>query len=133
MGSLRISTTGMREPHWHPDTAEMGYVVQGQARMTILSPDGDHRLDTYKLKPGDIYFIPRAYPHHIENIGNEEVKFLVFFDQPIAGDIGYTGSFSAYSREVMAATLKCSPSQLSNVPFYPQDLLIVKRFNPVEP
>jgi len=133
MFSLRISTTGMREPHWHPETAEMGYVVHGHARMTILSPDGENRLDTYKLKPGDVYFVPRAYPHHIENIGNEEVKFLVFFDQPIAGDIGYTGSFSAYSREVLAATLQCSPTQLPDVPFYPKDLLIVKRINPVEP
>ncbi len=134
MFSLLISTNGMREPHWHPETAEMGYVVHGHARMTILSPGGDdHRLDTYKLKPGDVYFVPRAYPHHIENIGNQEVKILVFFDQPISGDIGYTGSFSSYSKEVLAATLQCSPSQLPNVPFYPQDLLIVKRINPVEP
>jgi oxalate decarboxylase len=133
MFALRISTTGMREPHWHPETAEMGYVVHGHARMTILSPDGDHRLDTYKLKPGDVYFIPRAYPHHIENIGNEEVKFLVFFDQSTPGDIGYTGSFSAYSRQVLAATLQCSPSQLPNVPFDPEDLFIVKRINPIEP
>jgi len=131
MFSLRISTTGMREPHWHPETAEMGYVVHGHARMTILSPDGG--LDTYTLKPDDVYFIPRAYPHHIENIGKQEVKILVFFDQPISGDIGFTGSFSAYSREVLAATFQCSPSQLPNVPFYPQDLLIVKRVNPIDP
>jgi len=65
--------------------------------MTILSPDGSNSLDTNKLKPGDVYFVPRAYRHHIENIGQTEVKILVFFDQPIAGDIGYTSSFSAYS------------------------------------
>jgi len=58
---------------------------------------------------------------------------LSFFDQPISGDIGYTGSFSAYSRDVLAASLQCSPSQLPNVPFYPRDLFIVKRINPVEP
>lgn len=133
MFSVRLSTTGMREPHWHPDTAEMGYVVQGHARMTILSPDGSKGLDTYRLKPGDIYFVPRAYPHHIENIGNDEVHFLIFFDENVSGDIGYTGSFSAYSKDVLAATLKCSPDQLPNVPFYKKDLLIVKRVNPVDP
>ncbi len=47
--------------------------------MTILSPDGVNSLDTYKLKPGDVYFVPRAYPHHIENIGQTEVIILVFF------------------------------------------------------
>jgi oxalate decarboxylase len=132
MFSLRISTTGMREPHWHPDTAEMGYVVNGHARMTVLSPDGDNKLDTYTLKPGDVYFIPRAYPHHIENIGSDETKFLIFFDQSVAGDIGFTGSFSAYSHQVLAATLDCTVNQLPDVPFYPEDLLIVKRVNPVE-
>jgi oxalate decarboxylase len=134
MFSLRISTIGMREPHWHPETAEMGYVVHGHARMTILSPNGGNdQLDTYQLKPNDVYFIPRAYPHHIENIGNEEVQILVFFDQPVSGDIGYTGSYSSYSKTVLAAALQCSPSQLPDVPFYPKDLLIVKRINPVEP
>jgi oxalate decarboxylase len=29
MYSLRIREDGMREPHWHPITAEMGYVHKG--------------------------------------------------------------------------------------------------------
>jgi oxalate decarboxylase len=133
MFSLRIATTGMREPHWHPETAEMGYVVKGKARMTILSPGANKSLDTYKLKPGDVYFLPRGYPHHIEAIGSEDVLFLVFFDQPVPGDIGFTGTFSAYSKEVLAATFQCNISQVPNAPFYPQDLLIVHRVNPVAP
>ena len=40
MYSLRITSGGMREPHWHPETAEMGYVQAGHAGMTILNPDG---------------------------------------------------------------------------------------------
>ena len=64
MYSLRIREDGMREPHWHPITAEMGYVHTGSARMTVMDPDGT--LDTWHLKEGDVYFIPRAYPHHIE-------------------------------------------------------------------
>jgi len=83
MFSLRISTTGMCEPHWHPETAEMGYIVAGDARITILLPNADHRLYTSKLKADDVYFIPRAYPYNIENIGNGELKILIFFDQAI--------------------------------------------------
>ncbi|HEX7428247.1 MAG TPA: cupin domain-containing protein [Mycobacterium sp.] len=64
MYSPRIREDGMREPHWHPVTAEMGYVHKGNARMTVMDPDGT--LDTWYLKEGDVYFIPRAYPHHIE-------------------------------------------------------------------
>jgi len=38
------------EPHWHPATAEIGYVVQCHARMTIIPLNGANRLHTYKLK-----------------------------------------------------------------------------------
>ncbi len=40
MYSLQIKQNGMREPHWHPITAEMGYVAKGHARMRVLDPDG---------------------------------------------------------------------------------------------
>ena len=79
MYSLRIEGDGMREPHWHPVTAELGYVLTGRARMTVKSADGS--VDTYELAAGDVYFIPRAFPHHIENLEDEETHFLVFFDQ----------------------------------------------------
>ncbi len=75
MYSLRVREDGMREPHWHPVTSEMGYIHVGHARMTILDPDG--RLDTYLLEPGDVYFVPASYPHHIEVIGDDDIHFLV--------------------------------------------------------
>jgi oxalate decarboxylase len=132
MLTLRISTTGMREPHWHPETCEMGYVVQGQARMKILAPGNDQRMEMYTLKQGDVYFVPRGYLHVIENIGNEETMFLVFFDKPTPEDIGFTGTFSAFSREVLAATLQCPMSKMPNFPFYSKDMFIVKRSNPID-
>ena len=35
-----------------------GYVLQGNARMTLLSPGAS--VDTYLLGPGDMYFIPKG-------------------------------------------------------------------------
>ncbi len=40
MYSLRVGADGMREPHWHPRTAELGHVLAGRARMSVLDPDG---------------------------------------------------------------------------------------------
>ncbi|MDR6969814.1 cupin domain-containing protein [Leifsonia shinshuensis] len=131
MYSLEIGGTGMREPHWHPVTAELGYVQSGHARMTVLDPDGT--IDTYELEPGDAYFIPRAYPHHIESLGEEGIHFLIFFDQPTPGDIGYRATASAFSREVLSASFGVPEAQLPRFPFTPVDPLIVGRSNPVDP
>ncbi len=131
MYSLRIGTDGMREPHWHPETAELGYVHQGRARMSILDPDGS--LDTYYLEAGDVYFIPRAYPHQIEVVGEEGVHFLVFFDQPTPGDIGYRASASAFSRRTLASVFGLGAEELPDLPFTPVDPLIVARQNPLDP
>jgi oxalate decarboxylase len=131
MYSLRIKENGMREPHWHPVTAEMGYVAQGHARMRVLDPDGT--LDEYELSPGDVYFVPRAYPHHIEDIGPDDINFLIFFDQPMPGDIGYRATASAFSREALAAGFGLRERDLPQFPFTPVDPLIVSRVNPVDP
>ncbi len=131
MYSLRVTAEGMREPHWHPGTAEMGYVHAGRARMTIMDPGGT--TDTYELGPGDVYFVPRAYPHQIEVLGSEEVHFLVFFDQATPGDIGYRASATAVSREVLAATLGIELAALPELPFTSADPLIVDRINPRDP
>lgn len=77
-----------------------------------------------------MYFIPRAYPHHIENIGSDEWHFLIFFDQPFPADIGYRASASAYSREVLAAAFNTHIDDLPNFPFTPADPLIVSRVQP---
>jgi oxalate decarboxylase len=142
MYSLRVAESGMREPHWHPATAEMGYVHYGDARMTVMNPDGT--LDTWTMTTGDVYFIPRAYPHHIENIGAAssaeslasnppgDWHFLIFFDQPFPADIGYRASASAYSRKVLAAAFDTRIDDLPKFPLTPADPLIVNRINPVD-
>jgi oxalate decarboxylase len=128
MYSLRITRDGMREPHWHPRTAEMGYVHAGHARMTLLNPDAT--TDTWDLAPGDVYFVPPAYPHHIEVLGDEEMHFLIFFDQPMPEDIGIRTIPAAFASAVMAATLGVPLDELPNFPRVVADPLIVERVNP---
>lgn len=131
MYHLRIEGTGMREPHWHPETAELGYVWRGRGRMRVLAPDGT--LDEYALEPGQAYFIPRAYPHHIEALTDEGIDFLIFFDRPTPGDIGYRATASAFSREVLSAAFSVPERELPAFPFTPVDPLIVRRRNPRDP
>lgn len=129
--SLKLTGQGMREPHWHPETAELGYVHQGRGRMTILNPAG--QMDTYVMGEGDIYFIPKAYPHHIENLQNTALHLLIFFDQGMPGDVGFTGSVRSFSDETLASITNSTPPFFEQLPKYYADLFIVNKVNPVDP
>lgn len=134
MFSLRLGGDGMREPHWHPGTAELGYVLAGRSRLTIKSPSDDPgSVDTFEIGPGDMYFIPKAYPHHIENLGSDELHFLIFFDRAIGEDIGYTGGIPAFPRRIVAPTLGMTVGTLPAYPDAPTDAMIVSKRNPVAP
>jgi oxalate decarboxylase len=131
MFSVDLTHQGMRELHWHPQTAEMGYITQGRGRMTIVSPGGS--TDTFEMHRGDVYFIPTAYPHHFEDLGDDDLKLLVFFDRPRPGDIGMLPAASCFSKDVLAATFGLSPSQFPEIPLAADDPLFVPRINPVDP
>lgn len=129
--SLLLTPHGMREPHWHPETAEMGYVTKGRGRMSVLSPSGV--VDTYVMNEGDLYFIPKAYPHHIENLGPGDLRILVFFDNAMPEDIGFSGSVKSFPVEVLSSSLKFPSEKINELPTDYADLLIVNRVNPVDP
>lgn len=125
--SLRLTKKGMREPHWHPETAEMGYVQAGLGLMTILNPRGE--ASTYTLKAGDLYFVPRAYPHHIETQSDELLHFLIFFDRATPEDVGFTGSIRSFSNEVLGSVLNAPASFFDPLHKYYSDLFIVDKIN----
>lgn len=99
--------------------------------MSIMDPDGS--VDTYTLKEGDMYFIPASYPHQIEVLGDKEIHFLIFFDQPMPQDIGYRTSTTALSREVLGATFGVPVEDLPIFPFVTDDPLLVGKINPEDP
>jgi oxalate decarboxylase len=121
---LTLKPKGIREPHWHPNAAELDYVISGRARMTIFSP-GDN-VDTFEVGPGEIVFIPPAYFHYIENLnGSEDMQFAVFFNHERPEDIGLSGAFGAYSNEVLGSIFGLQPKVLDSLPKYQEDLFVV--------
>jgi oxalate decarboxylase len=60
--SMRLQPGSLRELHWHTTAAELGYVVSGSCRTTVLSPDGA-ATDTFR--PGDVWYFPRGWGHSI--------------------------------------------------------------------
>ena len=131
MYSLRVEDQGMREPHWHPETVELGFIREGNARMSIMDPDGS--VDTFLLHPGDVYFIPASYPHQIEVIGDENIHFLIFFDQPMPKDVGFRQAGTVMTRRIMAAAFGVPEDDLPEFPYENDDPLMVAKRNIVDP
>ena len=113
--SLIVKPNGIREPHWHPNASELGYVLDGLARLIVLNPGGS--VDTFEVGPGDIYFVPTGFFHYIENLdSNKSMHFAIFFGSDTPGDIGISGSLSAYSNEVLGAAFNLDSSYFNKLP-----------------
>ena len=74
-----------------------------------------------------------GYPHHIENLGTDELHFLVFFDRAMPQDIGYTGGIPAFPRRIVAPTLGMTVATLPRYPERTTDAMIVEKRNAVAP
>jgi oxalate decarboxylase len=121
---LRFKQGAVYEPHWHPNAAELDYVIEGRARMTILSPGGS--IDTFEVNSGQIVFIPAAYFHYIENPDSiNNMHFAVFFGHEKPEDIGISGALSAYSNEVLAAVFNLDPTLFDKLPKLEEDVFVV--------
>ena len=104
---LRLEKGGVREPHWHPNAAELSYCITGNAKMTIFSTNA--RVDTFTINPGQLTFVPRAYWHDIENIGNEEAKFVIVYNIERPEDLGISGSIGSMSPRVLDRMFGINP------------------------
>jgi oxalate decarboxylase len=58
--------------------------------MTIYSNNA--RKDTIMINPGQLTFIPTGCWHDIENIGEEELKIVIVYDNERFEDLGISGS-----------------------------------------
>jgi oxalate decarboxylase len=77
---INLKENGVLEPHWHPNSAELSYCIRGRARMTIFPSNSDadsFTVNTFTVDLGEIVFVPQGFMHDIENIGNDDAKFII--------------------------------------------------------
>ncbi|WP_420491089.1 cupin domain-containing protein [Neobacillus vireti] len=78
LDNIFLSRDHILEPHWHPNAAELDYVVSGEAIISVLDPFTPQLL-TYRVKPGDVVFIPINWWHWIISI-TEEAHIVAIYD-----------------------------------------------------
>jgi oxalate decarboxylase len=76
--NMRLAAGSFRELHWHT-AAEWAIMLYGNARISVLKPDGSVFLDD--VSRGDLWYFPAGYPHSIQGLGPDGCEFLLVFDQ----------------------------------------------------
>jgi oxalate decarboxylase len=87
--SMRLKPGGLRELHWHAIAAEWAFVIAGNVRTTVISPDGSSATDDFG--PGDVWYFPKGHGHALQGLGPGEAHFILVFD---TGNFSEFGTFS---------------------------------------
>jgi len=76
--NMRLTAGSFRELHWHT-ADEWSIMLDGNARITLLNPDGTIFIDD--VAKGDLWYFPAGHPHSIQGLGPNGCEFLLVFNQ----------------------------------------------------
>lgn len=99
--TLELFEESMRIPHWHPNAAELGYVVSGEVEIIIWRSPGETAVFT--LSQGMCWFIPQSALHSLNNVGKEKTLLLVGFSHDLPQDMDLPVAFNGLPNSIRAA------------------------------
>jgi oxalate decarboxylase len=107
---VEVEPGGMRELHWHPNTNEWQYYIQGQARMGVFAASGEAR--TFDFQANDVGYVPFAMGHYIENTGNTTLRYLEVFKSTYFADVSLNQWLALTPPELVRVSLRADPQFL---------------------
>ncbi len=118
-----LNPKGVVEPHWHTNAGELVFIVKGRTRITILAPDG--HVEKLEVNAGEGAFAPASHFHNIENIGNENVEVIAFFNHAEPDYIGIAEALGAYENDLLASIFGVAPNYFDAMKKSSSPLVIV--------
>ncbi|XP_053154454.1 uncharacterized protein LOC128345875 isoform X2 [Hemicordylus capensis] len=77
LGTLRIYSSALRQPHFHFNANEMGYVISGCGKVGVILSSG--RATDFSIGVGDVVFFPVGTQHYIKSTCDEDLLLLLAF------------------------------------------------------
>jgi oxalate decarboxylase len=121
---LVLEPGAVREPHWHPNAWELDVPLSGRGRLGVANPE-----DTFSVQdilPGQIGFVPQGYAHYIENIGSEDLRWVIVFNNTQPDDIGLSTTFGGMPTHTFTDTFSLPKGALANANKPDHTLFIVE-------
>ncbi|NDI36032.1 oxalate decarboxylase family bicupin [Chengkuizengella sediminis] len=110
---VEIKPGAMREMHWHPNNDEWQYYLTGIGRMTAFAANGTAR--TFNVRAGDVGYVPFAFGHYIQNIGEESLWFLEIFQSHRFEDISLNQWMALTPHELVQTNLHVGPQLMNSL------------------
>ena len=114
LNSVQLKPGAIREPHIHPNCAQLDYVVSGRARVGIISPN--RKVEIMDVETGDLSFVPKGYPHWIENSGQEELHMMITLTHELPETIEFSDMLSLIPNETLAKIFGVKASTFDAIP-----------------
>ncbi|GII61043.1 oxalate decarboxylase OxdC [Sphaerisporangium krabiense] len=111
---VELEPGGLREMHWHPTNDEWQYYISGFGRMGVFAASGMAR--TFDFQAGDVGYVPFAFGHYIENLGDEPLVFLEMFRDPYFADVSAAQWLANTPAQVGADTLNLPREWIEALP-----------------
>lgn len=121
---LVLEPGAVREPHWHPNAWELDVPLSGRGRLGVANPDDSFSVQ--EILPGQIGFIPQGYAHYIENVGTEEMRWVVVFNNTQPDDIGLSTTFAGMPTHTFTDTFGLPKGALAKADKPDHTLFIVE-------
>jgi oxalate decarboxylase len=111
---LYVEAGGVREPHWHPNAAELIYIVSGAAEIGLVGPDDV--LETFTIGAGDLAFFPMNWIHYVASIGAEPLDSIVYLSHAAPTRIDLSDMVAFMPREVTAVSVGLQATAFNALP-----------------
>jgi oxalate decarboxylase len=112
-GLVEVEPGCMRELHWHPNSDELQYYIEGEGRMTVYASNTN--AGTFSYQAGDVGYVPKSMPHYIENTGTTALRYLELWQSDHFADVSLAQWLAFTPFDLVQAHLHIDKSVLAKV------------------
>ncbi|XP_077319114.1 oxalate decarboxylase OxdD-like [Lithobates pipiens] len=122
LATLNITTNGLRQPHFHFNAHEMGYVISGCGQIGII---GEKPVPDFSIGIGDVFFFPIGTQHYIKSICDEDLFMILAFSTGNQLEtLDMDDYFHATADHVLAQLFLKKSDEFKKIPKFDEDQAI---------
>ena len=114
LNAIHLKPGAIREPHVHPNCAQLDYVVSGSAKVGIIGPGQEVQI--MDLEAGELSYVPQGWLHWIENTGKSELHTLIMLTHELPETIEFSDMLSQIPNATLAKIFGVSESTFDAIP-----------------